>query len=84
MKSVPTPNVDELLAANVKMKPGGTCSVRLALDDLDKPTADKLSAAIADRRGYSATGLSNVFRSLGQDVGRGAVERHRRGACRCG
>lgn len=83
MKST-TPSVDDLLAANGRLKPGGICSVRLALDDLDKPTTDKLRAALADTRGYSATGLSNVFRALGQDVGRGAVERHRRGACRCG
>jgi hypothetical protein len=77
------PDVDALLAANGKMKPGGTCSVRLALDELDKAVADKMTVALADRRGYSATGLSNVFRTLGQDVGRGAIERHRRGACRC-
>lgn len=82
-KSEPTPTVDDLLAANGRLTPGGVCTVRQALDDLEPVTADKMRVALADRRSYSATGLSTVFRGLGQDVGRGAVERHRRGACRC-
>ena len=84
MKSGTTPSVDDLLAANTRLTPGGVCTVRQALADLDVKTADKMRAALADKRSYSASGLVAVFRQLGQDVGRGAVERHRRGACRCG
>lgn len=78
-----SPDIDALLAAHVKPKPGGKCMVGLALAKLDTPTRAKVVAALADRERFSADGLAAVFCGLGHDMGRSPVERHRRGACQC-
>ena len=79
-----TPTIDDLLAANARTTPGGRCSVGGALSTLDPATATKLAAALADRKGYAASGLVVIFAGLGERVGRSSVERHRRLDCNCG
>jgi hypothetical protein len=79
-------DIDALLSANTKTKPGGRCmvgTVLAKLDGLDKPTKAKLMAALADRERFSADGLAAVFTGLGYEMSRSPVERHRRGQCQC-
>lgn len=76
-------DIDELLNANTKAKPGGRCMVGTVLGKLDKPTRAKLEAALADRERFSADGLAAVFCALGHEMSRSPVERHRRGQCQC-
>lgn len=76
-------DIDALLDANAKAKPGGRCMVGTALAKLDAATVTKLTAALADRERFSAQGLAKVFTALGGDMSRAPVERHRRGDCQC-
>ena len=76
-------DIDKLLAANGKARPGGKCMVGVALGKLDKPTRTKVEQALDDRDRFAADGIAAVFKALGHDMSRSPVERHRRGACQC-
>jgi hypothetical protein len=76
-------DIDELLNANTKTRPGGKCMVGTVLGKLDKPTKAKVEAALADRERFSADGLAAVFCGLGYEMSRSPVERHRRAQCQC-
>lgn len=78
-----TVDIDALLGANTRSKPGGRCYVGDALARLDPDTAAKVRDALADRGRYTATGLAAVFSQLGEPVSRSPLERHRRGDCQC-
>jgi hypothetical protein len=77
------PDIDALLSANVRAKPGTKCMIGTALAKLDGPTRGKLAAALQDRDRYTADGLAQVFTGLGHEMSRAPVERHRRGSCQC-
>jgi hypothetical protein len=76
-------DIDELLNANTKTRPGGKCMVGTVLGKLDKPTKAKVEAALGDRERFSADGLAAVFTGLGYEMSRSPVERHRRAQCQC-
>jgi hypothetical protein len=76
-------DIDELLNANTRTKPGGRCMVGTVLAKLDKPTRTKIESALADRERFSADGLAAVFTGLGYEMSRSPVERHRRAQCQC-
>jgi hypothetical protein len=76
-------DIDALLSANTKTKPGGRCMVGTVLAKLDKPTRTKVEQALDDRERFSADGLAAVFTGLGYEMSRSPVERHRRGQCQC-
>lgn len=77
------PDIDALLSAHTKSRPGGQCLVGLALAKMDAPTRAKIMAALDDRDRFGAEGLGKVLRALGHDMSRAPVERHRRGDCLC-
>ena len=84
-QSVPSPDVDALLGGARRRPPGGTCTVGRALGSVAPDVRSKLQAALDDRDGYSCTPLAAAISKVaGLTVGRGAVERHRRGDCNCG
>jgi hypothetical protein len=83
-KTVPTPDVAALLAANRRAQSGGDCSVGQALTEMDEATRRALTVAIADRKTYSARGLAEVFAQLGYPLTDNTLGRHIRGGCLCG
>jgi len=82
-RSVPCVDIDALIAGAVRQKPGGTCTVGIALDRLEPAIAVKVRAVIADTDTFAVRGVMAVFAGLGLDVGRGPLERHRRQECAC-
>ena len=76
-------DLDALLADNRRQRPGTGCTIGVALAQLPAPTATKVRAALADKDGYSATGLVAILRALGYKASRSPIERHRRGDCAC-
>lgn len=79
----PKIDIDALLAENERRPAGGTCSVRLALDAMDATTRPKFQAALDDLARFSHGGLANAFVGVGFDIGENAVQRHRKGRCKC-
>lgn len=80
---MPKTDIDALLDAAVRTTPGTKCSVSTALARLDDDIRAKMIAALADTDRFAGIGLSNAFRQLGHEVGRSAVDRHRRRECKC-
>ncbi len=78
-----TLDVDALLAMNVRKAAGGICSVGAALGKMDPATRAKFQAALDDLARFSNGGLANAFVGVGFDIGENAVQRHRRGRCKC-
>jgi hypothetical protein len=74
-------DIDAVLAANTRRKPGGVCIVCRIVATMPADVQAKLEAAFDDRERYSAPSLTNVFTQLGHQVGRSSVERHRNREC---
>lgn len=83
MAKTTTPDLDALLAANTRRTPGGVCSIGTALSRMDLATRAKIQAALDDVEQFSSPGLALVFRSLGYDIARSSVGRHRARECKC-
>ncbi len=81
MSKVKPVDIDALLAANTRKRPGTRCVVCLALTQLDPATRNAIEAAMADTKRFAAAGLVNVLDGLGYAVGRSTVERHRKREC---
>ena len=82
---MPAPDIAALLAQHRKAKRGSRCLVGIALERMegDPDTRTAILAAMADRDSFGAEGLAKVFTSLGYEMSRSPVERHRRGDCQC-
>lgn len=79
-----SPDIDALLASNTRYRPGGVCSIGIALDELAPDVRAKIEAAMDDMDSYSATGLAVVLSQLvGRRVTSTTVGRHRRRECLC-
>lgn len=76
------PSLDDLADSNYRVKKGPTCSVGLLLSTLDDKTADTLRRAMANPHAGGVT-ISDALREMGHAVAAPAVQRHRRGQCRC-
>ena len=66
-----------------KRRPGGTCSVRIVLESVDNDDQATVLGWLRDRNGVSANAIANELQGHGHDIGTSAVERHRRGDCKC-
>ncbi len=66
-----------------KRMTGTRCAVRTVLASMDGPAREELAAAIEDR-GVSSGAIERALKRRGVHLGESSVQRHRRGACRCG
>jgi hypothetical protein len=73
---------DELLAPYSGPMKGQTCSIAVALEQLDASDGSALVAVLATRS-MPAAELSRRLRVNGIQVSQGAIGRHRRGECKC-
>jgi len=64
-------------------KRGPACTVHLTMKQMDKATLDKFTAAMANSSA-AGTLIAEALQELGFKVRADAIQRHRRGACRCG
>lgn len=75
---------EAIIADDRVNRQGPRCSVQTVLAELDErdpETAADLRAALASR--VKTTAIVRGARTAGITLGRGPVERHRRGDCRC-
>lgn len=75
--------LDNLADPNFTYRKGPDCSVAIALRQMDDATLKKFNAAMANPHAPS-TQIAKAVQDLGYSVRYEAVQRHRRGACRCG
>lgn len=75
--------LDNLADPKYSYRKGPECSVSIALRQMDEPIAKKFLAAMANA-GAPSTEIAKAVEELGYQVRYEAVQRHRRGACRCG
>jgi hypothetical protein len=64
-------------------KRGPSCTVQLTMKDMDEDTLKKFKAAMANPSA-AGTLIAEALQDLGYKVRADAIQRHRRGACRCG
>lgn len=76
-------DVDALIASHTRAAPGGICHAGAAISRLDPDVRAKLGPVMADVQRYAARNVADILTALGETVGRGSVERHRRGECKC-
>lgn len=66
---------------------GAVCSVKVLCDQLtedgDLDAAKAVLALVADQRTWSGPAIQRRLKSLGLHLTSAAVQRHRRGECRC-
>jgi hypothetical protein len=75
--------LDTLADPQYVPKRGPSCTVSLAMKDMDKDTLRKFTAAMANTSA-AGTLIAEALQGLGYKVRADAIQRHRRGACRCG
>jgi hypothetical protein len=75
--------LDNLADPKYTYRKGPECSVAIAVRQMDKATVAKFEAAMANDNAPS-TQIAKAVQDLGFQVRYEAVQRHRRGACRCG
>jgi hypothetical protein len=75
--------LDNLADPHYTYRKGPECSVAIAMRQMDEPTVKKFQAAMANDNAPS-TQIAQAVQDLGFQVRYEAVQRHRRGACRCG
>jgi hypothetical protein len=75
--------LDTLSDPQYTPKRGPTCTVGLAMKDMDEDTLKKFTAAMANPSA-AGTLIAKAVQDLGFKVRPDAIQRHRRGACRCG
>ena len=63
-------------------KKGGTCTVRILLDQLDEAYRVDVQAAMDDPTIWSTT-LADVLAQDGYQIASETLNRHRRGRCAC-
>ena len=71
----------EALANQPKPDKGPTCSVCIALSEMDPADVEIAEQAMADRR-RTAPQIEDAFGVLGHHLGQGAVARHRNRQCK--
>jgi len=59
------------------------CRVRTVLSELDEKDVEKLTAALADEKGWPHYTLSKTLRPMGVLISADAITRHRTGVCSC-
>jgi hypothetical protein len=64
-------------------KRGPSCTVHLAMQNMDADTLEKFTAAMANPSA-AGTLIAKALQDLGFKVRPDAIQRHRRRACRCG
>ena len=75
--------LDSLADPQYTYRKGPECSVAIAVRQMDKATVAKFDAAMANDNAPS-TQIAKALQDLGFQVRYEALQRHRRGACRCG
>lgn len=75
--------LDNLADPQYTYRKGPECSVAIAVRQMDKATVAKFDAAMANDNAPS-TQIAKALQDLGFQVRYEALQRHRRGACRCG
>jgi hypothetical protein len=75
--------LDTLADPQYVPKRGPSCTVHLAMQDMDKDTLNKFTTAMANTSA-AGTLIAEALQDLGYKVRADAIQRHRRGACRCG
>ena len=75
--------LDDLADPKYTYRKGPECSVAIAIKQMDQATVKKFQAAMANDNAPS-TQIAKAVQGLGFHVRYEAVQRHRRGACRCG
>jgi hypothetical protein len=78
-----SPLLDNLADPHYTYRKGPQCSIKLAMAQMDEATIKKFKAAMANPAA-PATQIAKAVQDLGYQVRYEAVQRHRRGACRCG
>ncbi len=80
-KAQPSVDIDAILAANVRKRAGGTCTLCAALAEMPADWRTKFEAALDDRKRYSSQSLLDAFERIGVTLSRNVVDRHRRREC---
>jgi hypothetical protein len=75
--------LDNLADPNYTYHKGPECTVALAMRQMDKATLATFQAAL-DNPAAPSTQIALAVQQLGYQVRYEALQRHRRGACRCG
>ena len=75
--------LDNLADPHYTYRKGPECTVAIAMRQMDDATIKKFQAAMANERA-PATQIAKAVQDLGYHVRYEALQRHRRGACRCG
>ena len=75
--------LDTLADPQYAPRRGPECTVSIAISEMDDDTLAKFTAAM-DNPSAAGTLIAEALRDLGFKVRADAVQRHRRGACRCG
>jgi len=73
------------LAAEVVEHPiyGPRCPVARVFAIMEEGDADVLSEALSDRERFTAKQIARVLERRGLPVAESAIQRHRRGSCKC-
>lgn len=74
--------LDNLADPKYTYRKGPACSVALTIEQMDDSTTKKFKAAMANPSA-PATQIAKAVQELGYTVRYEAIQRHRRGACRC-
>jgi hypothetical protein len=75
--------LDNLADPNYTYRKGPECTVALAMEQMDKATLATFQTAMANPAA-PGTQIAKAVQELGYQVRYEAIQRHRRGACRCG
>lgn len=75
-------SLTELVEAHTG-RSGGTCAIVKVRAQLDAETAAELDALMADEA-VQGSAIARALESLGFQIKRDSLQRHRRGDCRCG
>ncbi len=75
--------LDNLADPQYAPQRGPDCTVAIAIKQMDKATLEKFEAAM-NNRSAPGTEIAKALQDLGYLVRGNAIQRHRRGACRCG
>jgi hypothetical protein len=78
-----SPLLDNLANPQYTPRRGPDCSIAIAIAQMDDDTLNKFQAAM-DNPSAPGTEIAKALVDLGYLVRPDAIQRHRRGACRCG
>lgn len=80
-KAQPGVDIDAILAANTRKRPGTQCVACTAIASMPADWQAKVAEAFADKAGRSVANLVDILKALGHDIGKTSVERHRNREC---